>query len=672
MNNDVKEMYKSIKINTLESDNSELPKPSDEQNEIIFNFKQGYNLKIEAVAGAGKTTTLLHLAQVASKNFCSKSVILTYNKGLQVEIKKMIDDCGLKDNCSVYTYHGYASKIYSKSINNDKILRQSLQREPIHNPKIPILLLDEVQDMNEDYHSLVSKIIYHGQMLVLVGDRRQCINEYIGASDKYLIDYAKYFDTGRSWKCLTLRTSYRMTPAIANFVNKNIVGQELIIGGNIKNENIKPLYYYSEWNFSKDDILTNAVKTFGPDQVVIMKASVASVSLKKTTCKSNSKLCPLGTLVNNSKNIKFCVREDEALSEKEMKGKVLLSSFNSMKGRQRQCVIIYGFGESYFTFFDKTWPDKIKELPNILYVGCTRAQSCLMLVQDDKDQHFRTTNENIIHSTCNVIGSKNDKVKNKVGKNKQDSYVITDVIKHRTTTDVLKMLNFINVSEINNGSEPLKYDHLIDFGSYYEDMRTYYGVLIPVLAEYKLKGDIRFTDEIPIPDESNGMTEPPHIVTRYNQLVLNKEKTYNEWMELVVLHGSMLSGYFFYVDQINNYNWVDPIFINESVERLIATIPKNGDFEIPIRINKYNKNKYSKYNLSGSVDYLGEDEIWEFKNSLSLSDEHKIQCACYIAVYFLQHGLMKNGKLFNTRTLELLEITLDNPKEFMDVLMINR
>ena len=76
--------------------------------------------------------------------------------------------------------------------------------------------------------------------------------------------------------------------------------------------------------------------------------------------------------------------------------------------------------------------------------------------------------------------------------------------------------------------------------------------------------------------------------------------------------------------------------------------------------------------LSGSIDYLVNNEIWEFKNSLSLLDEHKIQCAAYIATYFLQHGIMNTGKLFNTRTLELLEIILDNPEEFINILMLNR
>jgi len=658
-----KEIYNKIDLPCKSQLTNVLPTPSDEQNEIMINFRLGYNLKIEAVAGAGKTTTLLLLAKIASNEFNVKSLILTYNKSLQLEIQNMIDI--YKINCLVYTYHGYASKIYKRCINNDKLLRQCLLQEPIHNPQISVLFLDEVQDMNEDYHNLVTKLNHHSQMLVLTGDRRQNINEYLGSSDTYLINYEKYFTTGRLWKELTLRTSYRLTPSIANFVNENIINQKLIIPGNFKYNDVKPLYYYSEWNFANENILQTMVKIFGPDEVVIMKPSVSNISLNKNSTAS----CPLGKLVANSKDIKFCVREDDALTEKEMKGKVLLSSFNSMKGKERTVTIVYGINESHFKYYDKDWPDDNKNVPNILYVACTRAKGCLILVQDDKSQHLRTTNKQIICSTCNIIGSKNEK-ENTDNKTKKDNHSVVDVIKHRTTTDVIKLIDLIKINPITEPTQPLKYDYLIGFGAHYEDMRTYYGSIIQIIAEYKTKGDIRF-ETMPIPDETNAMSEPLHIVNRYNELVINKNKTYNEWMELTVLNNSLMNGHYFMVDQIINYNWVDINFIEQCVDRLLNTIEKDGDYEITTSVKKFNidKTKYNKHNLNGSIDYLTSNTIWEFKNSTGLTDENKIQLATYISLYYLQHKILLPGKLFNFRTMELLEITVENPELFIDTIM---
>lgn len=665
-NDRIKNIYSGITIpkNINNNNDNVLPTPSDEQNEIIMQFQQGYNLKIEAVAGAGKTTTLLQLATISKCIFGVKSLILTYNKTLQLDIEKQIINYGLKDHCQVYTYHGYASRIYRNVINNDKLLRQYLQEEPKLHINNDVLLLDEVQDMNEDYYKLVSKIIRHGQLLVLTGDRNQCINQYIDADIKYLVNYSEYFNTGRMWKELTLKTSYRMTPAVANYVNKNILGQDLIIGGNIKYNDVKPLYYYSEWNFSKDNILANMVDIYGPDEIVIMKASVSNISLKKN---NTSSLCPLGRLVNDApKHIRFCVRDENALTEKEMKGKVLLSSFNSMKGKEKACVILYNWDESYFKYYDKSWSADNKNLPNILYVAATRAKSCLILVQDEKNLPFRTTNKEMIQNTCNVIGYLNDKKEREDNKKNKLNHLVTDVIKHRTTTDIINLLSYITVNVITPAGILLPYNNLVGFGTYYEDMRTYYGILIPVIAEYKLKGDIRYNELLPIPDESNGMIEPVYVVKKYNELVSNKNKTLKEWMELIVYNCCLQNGYYFIISQITNYDWVDENYVNLSVERLLSVIDNKGNFEVS---TTYKKQGY--YNLNGIIDFLDKD-IWEFKNTTSLNDEYKIQCAAYISIYFLSKNIMLSGRLFNTRTGELLEISVTNPKEFIDILMKNK
>src|SRR5690606_32751110 len=78
-------------------------KPSDEQNEIMMGFEAGYNCKIEAVAGSGKTTTLLLLAKIATEKFGVASCILTYNRGLKDEIEEKIEKNKLKGKCNVYT-----------------------------------------------------------------------------------------------------------------------------------------------------------------------------------------------------------------------------------------------------------------------------------------------------------------------------------------------------------------------------------------------------------------------------------------------------------------------------------------------------------------------------------------------------------------------------------------
>lgn len=652
------------------SENNDLPTPSDEQQEIINYFVKGYNIKVEAVAGSGKSTTLLHLALKAKEVFKSKSLILTYNKDLQTETKERIFKAGLQHHCDVYTYHGYASKIYRTGIHNDVILRRHLENDPINITDHSIILLDEVQDMNRDYHTLVSKILRHSNILILVGDRRQCINEYIDASSDYLTFHEKYFDTGRPWKELLLRTSYRMTPSIANFINKNIIKEDLIIGGNIKNIDRKPIYNYDSWEMGT--LIVKLVKLYGPEEVVILRPSTKNIPIKS----------PLGKLMNAKMlGIKFCVREDESLSDEQLKDKVLISSFNSFKGLERMCIIVYSYDESYFEYYDKKWPKENKLLPNILYVASSRAKSCLVLVQDKSKTPFRTTNKDIIRETCNVIGEQTDI---KPGaKNPKQKFNVTDITKHRSTTDMIDLLDLMKVTVIQPQlQDPLPYEKLISFGGYYEDMRKYYGTIVPLLCEFKLKGASCLCNcPMPIPTQENGMSEPPDVVMKFNHLTTKDNKNLNEWMELVVINHALLSGHYFYVDQIKNYDWVDQNFIFQSVNRILDVIKDtNGYFEVPTTINKsppadvikalkLQDKKFFKYNLSGSIDYLSETHIWEFKGATSLNDDHKIQCGAYISLLCLEKNNKLPCKLFNFRTCELIEITVDNPEEFIEVLM---
>src|SRR3989338_5418836 len=92
--------------------NFSLPSPSVEQLEVIQGFQAGYNLKVEAVAGSGKTTTLLWLCLVAKRDFGVNCLILTYNKTLEVEINSKLELYGLQTNCAALTFHGFASRIY--------------------------------------------------------------------------------------------------------------------------------------------------------------------------------------------------------------------------------------------------------------------------------------------------------------------------------------------------------------------------------------------------------------------------------------------------------------------------------------------------------------------------------------------------------------------------------
>ena len=82
---------------------------SKEQKNILESVSTGSNIVVDAVAGTGKTTMILALAQ----EFSSKEILqLTYNKALKHEVKENARVENLQ-NLSIHKYNSLAVKYYS-------------------------------------------------------------------------------------------------------------------------------------------------------------------------------------------------------------------------------------------------------------------------------------------------------------------------------------------------------------------------------------------------------------------------------------------------------------------------------------------------------------------------------------------------------------------------------
>lgn len=679
-------------IDTIDNSTTSLPSPSPEQQEIINYFEQGYNVTVKAAAGSGKTTTLLHLCKVSLRKFQSNTLILTYNTALKCEIQqKMLSNCSDIDTSKihVYTFHGYASKLYQTSIHTDVLLR-SYTNMTISSELLsiipPVILIDEVQDMNPDYYQFVKKLLAHGKILVLVGDQRQCINEYAGADTTYLMEYEKWFpQTNRPWKELYLNTSYRCTPYIANFLNNHVIGEDLIIPGNTNSKNILPIYKYGEYGLKT--IVDRMVKKYGADEVAILAASVKNINPRS----------PLGKLLTSKSSMLIAVSDENKIPE-TMKGKVTISTFNSFKGREKNCVIVTGFDESYFDFYNKQWPLAHHYLPNVIYVACSRAREQLILVQGHSKKPFRTINHDTLRMDCNIDGQQHEIEVSK--SSATQTFNIESLTTHRNLDDTCTMLSYINCEIIEPEGETYKTQDIITFscskknnskrtidqnqnGEYSEDVKIFYAKIIPIYAQklknmaskwvqkntdYSLSGKLpkNSSDDDEIEYFSTKVVAFQDICHRLNTLFNIKNQNIQNLMEIVVLNYALINRLHFYLEQITHYDWVDEQYIKLCTQRLMSVLPM-GRYEYAINV----KGVYNgmPYELEGIADYVSVKELWMFKCAPSLNDEHKILCASYVALNYLKTGILKDGKLLNITTGEIIKINVTNPQALIDTLI---
>jgi superfamily I DNA/RNA helicase len=85
---------------------SSLLKYSEEQHAVVIELEKGNNVCVQAVAGSGKTTTCLHIAE----SFPERNILLlTYNAKLKMETRRKVDSSGIT-NMEVHSFHAFCVK----------------------------------------------------------------------------------------------------------------------------------------------------------------------------------------------------------------------------------------------------------------------------------------------------------------------------------------------------------------------------------------------------------------------------------------------------------------------------------------------------------------------------------------------------------------------------------
>lgn len=358
-------------------------KSSDEQQLIINHILNGNNVVVDACAGSGKSTTILLCAKaMPTKQFLQ----MTYNSALRKEVLLKTKEYNIT-NIEVHTYHSLAVKYFLRSAHTDTGIRYILNNNlealiPITN--YDVVVLDETQDMTLLYYRLIvyftKKIASQFQMLIL-GDWMQGLYEFKGADTRFLTlgkqiweNYSK-LSSNIFYNC-TLKVSYRITKPMSKFVNCIMLGKTRMIS--IKDgQNI--IYIRNSRSKIEKIVIFHIKKLLSegvlPSEIFVLGGSVSSSysNIRKMENALTEALIP--TFVP-------LIETADKLDERVVQGKVVFSTFHSVKGMERKYVFIVGFDNSYFTFCARNLDTNI--CPNTLYVGCTRATHGLYLLENDQ------------------------------------------------------------------------------------------------------------------------------------------------------------------------------------------------------------------------------------------------------------------------------------------------
>ena len=209
-----------------------LPSSSVEQNNIVSHLKQGHNVIVDAIAGSGKSTTIITVAKALPNQ---RFLQLTYNAMLRKEFRQTLEKQHIH-NIDVHTFHSLGVRHFTSEACTDMGLRRVLyenlpMKTPI--PTYDVCALDECQDMTPLYYHFIKhtlQISQHHIQLLFLGDYMQCLYEFKGADARFLtMDESLWnqetFLRSTTFISCTLNLSYRVTNQMASFINEVMLGE---------------------------------------------------------------------------------------------------------------------------------------------------------------------------------------------------------------------------------------------------------------------------------------------------------------------------------------------------------------------------------------------------------------------------------------------------------------
>jgi hypothetical protein len=630
-----------------------LQKPSNEQKTIIENINNN-NIVVNAVAGSGKTTTVLHIA----KNYYEKQILLlTYNTKLRKETEEKIHILNI-ENLECHTYHSYFHKYYD-TCNEDRLMNKIVDNniKSKNKNKYDIFIMDECQDMTITYYKGILKIIKdnikHNAKICILGDENQNIFQFNKADNRFIKFADQIFNINNySFIKCDLSTSYRITKPMAEFMNNCILNEHRLYA--IKESKYKPNLINCnsyDYNTIKNILLKYNNEGYNWNEIFILGPSCNGYGPFIKFTKKFKKEFKNNILI-------YVSRDDENLGSDEKQliigDKLVFTTFHQVKGLERKVVIVFNFDDSYFKFYAKNEDNDI--CPNTIYVALTRASERLTLVKDQKMNMMPFININKLYQYIEYDEKEEENKSEKLNNiNQIKTQSIIKLLKYlpfEIEDELIKLLNCKQIRKpiqkiLIHGTTAQKHNSK----KYYESVSDINGTVIPAYYQYiktnymSIFANVKEKKEWLKNEQLNN-----YIKDSNGNILLYK------LLKLGVLNEEIFNEYNYRSYQITYYNWLSYNDINKCIKRLDSLcLSDKGHYEKKILdINQHNGKV-----LMGCIDYDDNNMVYEFKCVEKLTTTHFLQLALY--AYLNEQNNNKNViyNLYNILTDELWEITYD-------------
>jgi len=686
---------------------------SDEQQYILNQVKQGKNVIVDAVAGSGKSTTVLSIARELPDK---KILQLTYNSSLRTEIKEKVKQLKLT-NLTIHTYHSLAVRHYLTSSYTDTGIRYILcnnipAREPI--PYYDIIVIDEAQDMSLVYYQLVRKFIHdmssrisdedsrepeikHTIQLVILGDVMQGLYEFKGSDIRFLSLADKiwasnpFLRTTEMVKC-NMRMSYRITNQIKHFVNDTMLGENRMDSC----REGEPVKYIRNSRYILEKTVIYEIKCLldhgiNPSEIFVLGASVKGAN-------SNIRRMENALVSEDIPCFVPMLEMADKIDDRVIDGKVVFSTFHCVKGRERAYVFIVGFDNGYLDYYARTLPKD--RCPNTLYVGATRAMKKLYLLESDQfvsdrplqflnQSHHEMKTKPYIHfkGIPRSIFYMKEEVLDKNNILQEKHYTTpTDMIKFIPDYVIDQISSLLDKIFLREPTEIFEVDIptiIQTQRGYYEEVSDIIGIAIPSMYYDFIIGEQSnvLYDMISENIKETKKNQHGFLKTLFNELPRTCSNI-SDYLYLSNFYLSCQEKLYFKLKQIHRdeYHWISEDTMDKCRELLKNTIGKESEETKPtmestiihssddkahLKIDEFLSQHFpiwEKFRFTARVDLITEVTVWELKCTTKISIDHLLQVVIYAWLWNMTHpDVKKYFKILNIKTgeIQVLDATME-------------
>jgi hypothetical protein len=662
-------------------------------------LKTQKNVIVDAIAGSGKSTTILSVA----KAFIGINILqMTYNSMLRLEIKEKTKVLQI-ENIEVHTFHSLAKKYYMLSAHTDTAIRYILfnnTKPRIDIPLFQLIVLDETQDMSFLYYQFMlkfSKDMGGNFQLLILGDYKQGLYEFKGADTRFLTMGDQIWELhpqliNNEFVRCTLKMSYRITKQMASFVNNVMLGEERMFSCK---DGEQVFYYRQSRRNTEIFVIAQIKKLLGmgakPSDFFVLCASVKG---------QNSYIRKMeNALVENDIPCHVPMLETENVDEKVIEGKVVFSTFHSVKGRQRKYVFIVGFDNSYY-FKAKNASKEI--CPNTLYVGSTRATDSLYLLEKndfdtDRPLEFLKMNhhEMKMQPYISFKGTPQSLFYERNLETEQKTLVprfnitptsLITFVPENVIEEISPLLDRIFIRQT---GEPLETDEIElptvfkTRKGFYEDVSDINGIAIPCIYYHHIQKRWKNAGHEPNILKKmveNNMSDSKDYEHKYlKEIIQNmpeKCTKISDYLYASNIYIATQERLYFKLKQIepDEYTWLNRENVIKCLKRLDTHVLTECRNKIPVFEKTLIDNTMDKehedidailapyfngqtiFRFSARVDLVTENTLWELKCTSKITIDHLLQVVIYAWLWKILVADDRNVRILNIKTGEVLQL----------------